>query len=80
MQFNTVLLVFYLFQLTSKRVGVIKTSAVEEYTKSINGELHSRLNIYVKTVEEAVQKIRYLLVFSYKSHDKSDDSIKKAYC
>ena len=42
-----------------KKVGVMKTSAVEEFTKSINGELHQKLNIYVNSVEEAVQKIRY---------------------
>ena len=48
-----------LFQLSMKKVGVMKTSAVEEFTKSINGELHQKLNIYVNSVEEAVQKIRY---------------------
>ena len=47
------------FQLSMKKVGVMKTSAVEEYTKSINGELHQNLNIHVSSVEEAVQKLRY---------------------
>ena len=49
---------YVMFQLSMKKVGVMKTSAVEEYTKSINGELHQNLNIHVSSVEEAVQKLR----------------------
>ena len=38
----------------------MRTSAVEEFTKSINDDLYARLNTYVSSVEEAVQKLRYM--------------------
>ena len=61
--FECVIIYFLLsivLQLTTKRVGVMRTSAVEEFTKSINDDLYARLNTYVSSVEEAVQKLRYM--------------------
>lgn len=47
------------FQLYSRQIGIVKTSAAEEHIKIVNPVLQTRFrNNYVNTIDEAFFKLR----------------------